>query len=133
MTATEIEPDETLLQLDITACPDGGMLLEQGRCWNCDETTPVRLHRAHLPLLAETAGWLTHAEYHAGIAYNRDRLNLLPAMVRAHCPDGHPLRAAADEIVGRPSKPMAAPGFNAADSEPAEAAPTAPDEQPDLF
>lgn len=123
---TEREPDERLWQLDILACDDGDILLSQGACWSCGEDVPIRLHRSHLPLLAETAGWLTHNEYQRGIERMRDRLDLLAAMVRAHCPEGHPLRAVADELVGRPSKPSAPPMI-ASDNEPHA------DEQPGLF
>jgi hypothetical protein len=129
---TEREPDEKLWQLDITACDDGDILLSQGPCWSCHEDAPIRLHRSHLPLLAETAGWLTHNEFQRGIESMRARLSLLAAMVRAHCPEGHPLRAAADELVGRPTTPRAVAAFtNEADS--LASAPAASDEQPGLF
>lgn len=126
---TERKPDERLWQLDITACDDGDILLDQGTCWSCGEDAAIRLHRSHLPLLAETAGWLTHNECQRGIESMRDRLSMLAAMVRAHCPEGHPLRAAADELVGRPRPPAAI-----VEGEPTAARePTAPDEQPGLF
>lgn len=105
MAATEREPDEKLWQLDIIACDDGDILLSQGACWSCGEDVPVRLHRAHLPLLAETAGWITHNELHQATDALRDRLHLLAAMVRAYHAEGHPLRAAADELTGKPSRP----------------------------
>lgn len=130
MTTTQREPDEKLWELDITVCDDGDILLSQGRCWSCHEDVPIRLHRSHLPLLAETAGWLTHHEYQRGIESMRDRLAVLAAMVRAHCPDGHPLRAAADQLVGHSTKLCAVPeGSESLDS----STPTGPDEQPGLF
>lgn len=128
--ATKREPDEKLWQLDILTCDDGDILLNQGACWSCDEDVSIRLHRAHLPLLAEIAGWITHNEHQRGIERMRDKLALLAAMVRAHCPEGHPLRAAADELAGRLSK-LSAPPTIANDGEPQ--AGNAADEQPGLF
>ena len=125
---TDREPDEHLWELDITACDDGGILLSQGPCWSCHEAVPVRLHRSHLPLLAEAAGWITHNEFQHRTESLRDRLSLLAAMVRAHCPDGHPLRAAADELVGRSAKPSVLPAVNADQYET-----SVHDDQPQLF
>lgn len=130
---TEREPDEKLWQLDILACDDGDILLNQGACWSCGEDAPIRLHRSHLPLLAETAGWVTHNELQRAIEGMRDRLHLLGAMVRAHLTEGHPLRAAADELVGRPATPRAAPSVTDEGESLEAIAPAASDEQPGLF
>lgn len=130
MSTNREQPDERLWELDITLCDDGDILLKQGDCPDCGDDICVRLHRSHLPLLAETAGWLTQNVYQRGIERMRDKLDLLAAMVRAHCQEGHPLRAAADELVGRPSKPSAPPMI-ANDGEPH--AGSAADEQPGLF
>lgn len=127
---TNREPDERLWELSITTCDDGDILLKQGDCPDCGDDIFVRLHRSHLPLLAEIAGWCTEADFRRAIAQSNERLRLLAAMVRAHCQEGHPLRAAADELVGRPSKPSAPPMI-ANDGEPH--AGSAADEQPGLF
>lgn len=105
---TEQEPDERLWELDVNVCDDGDILLRQGTCPDCGDDVAVRLHRSHLPLLAEHAGMLTAAEHNRATEHYRDRLGLLAAMVSAHCPDGHPLRAAAAVLVGE-AEPTASP------------------------
>lgn len=31
------QPDEKMYELEINLCDDGDILIEQGRCWSCDE------------------------------------------------------------------------------------------------
>lgn len=108
MTTAEHIPDERLWELDITACDDGDILLRQGRCPECHDDVSIRLHRSHLPLIAETCGWLTPIEFRHAIDRYRDRLTLLVSMVRAHSRPGDPLRAVIDELEG-PAKPPPGP------------------------
>lgn len=114
MTTEQREPAEKLWELEIVTYNDGDILLTQGLCWNCQEDVPIRLHRAHMPLLAAHAGWMTADDYQRAVARYCDRLELLAAMVRAYCSHGHPLLAACDEIVGRKASGGAAPAAESA-------------------
>lgn len=91
-------PDERLHELEIARCDDGDILLSQGYDLDGDEYS-VRLHRTHLDLLAEMAGYLSENEVARTCERLKDRLHLLAAVVTAHTRPGDPLRAAVAVIV----------------------------------
>lgn len=104
------QPDERLWELELSLCDNGDILIEQGRCGNCDEEILTRLHRSHIPLIAELGGFVPADDVTRATERLLDRLNLMAALVRAHSNPGDPLRVVVDDLVrGFPSKPLSSP------------------------
>lgn len=104
------QPDERLWELEICLCDDGDILIEQGRCWSCDESLQVRLHRSQIPLVAELGGFVPAGDVARATEQMHDRLSLLASLVRAHTKTGDPLRIVVDDLIGGfPSKPVCSP------------------------
>lgn len=104
------QPDERLWELELSLCDNGDILIEQGRCGNCDEEILTRLHRSQIPLIAELGGFVPADDVTRATERLLDRLNLMAALVRAHSNPGDPLRVVVDDLVrGFPSKPLSSP------------------------
>lgn len=89
------QPDEKMWELEISQCDDGDILIEQG-----DEYARIRLHRCHVPLIAEMSGFVPAHEVDRATERLQDRLNLIASLVRAHTKPGDPLRVVVDDLVG---------------------------------
>jgi len=98
------QPDEKIYELDITQCDDGDLLIEQGRCWSCAESVPIRLHRSQIPVIAEMGGFVAADEVTHATERMRDRLNLIASLVRAHTKLGEPLRIVVDDLMATVAK-----------------------------
>lgn len=104
------QPDEKLWELEVSRCDDGDILIEQGRCWSCDEVLQIRLHRSQIPLVAEMGGFVPAGEVIRATERLNDRLSLLASLVRAHTKPGDPLRVVTDDLMRNfPSKPVCSP------------------------
>lgn len=104
----ERNPDDLLLELEITYYDDGDVELRQGEFDGYDMT--VTLHRSQMALLAREKGFIDAEEVGRRVGAIQDRLSLLVGLVRSHCGEGHPLRAAADFLAGdAPEPPTTAP------------------------
>ena len=93
------QPDERLWELEISQCDDGDILIEQGRCGNCGEDSPIRLHRSHIPLIAELGGFVPIDDVARAIERTQDRLRFMALLVRAHTQPGDPLRIVVDGMM----------------------------------
>ena len=103
-------PDEQLWELEVARCDDGDILIEQGRCWSCGEELRIRLHRSHIPLVAEMGGFVPAGEVTRATEHLYDRLSLLASLVRAHTKPGDPLRIVTDDLMrNAPNKPLCSP------------------------
>ena len=94
----ERNPDELLLELEVTFHSNGDVELRQGEVEGYDMT--VTLHRSQMEWLAREQGYIGPEEVARRQQAAMDRLALLVGLVRSHCPVGHPLRAAADFLMG---------------------------------
>ena len=108
------QPDEKIYELEINLCDDGDILIEQGRCWSCDENVPIRLHRSQIPLIAKLGDYVPAGDVALATERLHDRFSLLASLVRAHTKLDDPLRIVADELMSDfPSKSFFSP-FKAA-------------------
>lgn len=98
------QPDERMWELEISQCDDGDILIEQGQCGNCGEDAIIRLHRCHIPLIAELGGFVPENEVAQAADRLRDRLNLMASLVRAHTKPGDPLRVVVDDLMATVAK-----------------------------
>lgn len=101
------QSDERMWELEICLCDDGDILIEQGRCGNCDEDSLIRLHRSQIPLVAKLGGFVPADEVARATERLQDRLSILASLVRAHTKTGDPLRIVVDDLMcDFPSKPL---------------------------
>lgn len=108
------QPDEKMYELEINLCDDGDILIEQGRCWSCNENVPIRLHRSQIPLIAKLGDCVPAGDVARATERLQDRFSLLASLVRAHTKLDDPLRIVVDELMSDfPSKPFCSP-FKAA-------------------
>lgn len=104
------QPDEKMYELEINLCDDGDILIEQGRCWSCNENVPIRLHCSQIPLIAKLGDYVPAGDVARATERLQDRFSLLSALVRAHTKLDDPLRIVVDELMSDfPSKPFCSP------------------------
>ena len=104
------QPDERLWELELSLCENGDILIEQGRCGNCDEQVLTRLHRSQIPLIAELGGFVPANDVARATERLQDRLSFMDSLVRAHTKPGEPLRIVLDDLAGGfPGKPISSP------------------------
>ena len=112
------QPDEKMYELEISLCDDGDILIEQGRCWSCDENVPIRLHRSQIPLIAKLGDYVPVGDVTRATERLQDRFSLLASLVRAHTKLDDPLRIVVGELMSDfPSKSFFSP-FKAASESP---------------
>ncbi len=92
--------DERLWDLELTACDDGDLLLRQADPGHDEGYSIVRLHRSHLPLIAQYIDAVPREGHAQAIAHERQRFGLLAAAIRAHTRPGEPLRMLCDLLGG---------------------------------
>ncbi len=108
------QPDEKIYELEINLCDDGDILIEQGRCWSCDENVHIRLHRSQIPLIAKLGDCVPAGDVALATERLQDRFSLLASLMRAHTKLDDPLRIVVDELMSDfPSKSFFSP-FKAA-------------------
>lgn len=93
------QPDERMWELEISQCDDGDILIEQGRCGGCGDDAIIRLHRCHIPLIAELGGFVPANDVDQTAERLQYRLNIMASLVRAHTKPGEPLRVVVDDLM----------------------------------